>query len=79
MLGNFNGNVTISSLSDRLGSTWNHTGSTGGGNGYAFAWAFANGTGADTLTVTWSSGSTNFQAWGEFTGSGVAARRPTAL
>jgi hypothetical protein len=70
---NTNGNVTLTSLSDTLGSTWHFSTVAVGGNGYAFAWAVMTSTGANSLTNTWSDASSGSgAAYAEFTGTSVA-------
>lgn len=64
--------LTISSISDTFSTTYSSFVFSGGGNTYAIVYGFLAGTGANTMTLTWSSGSTSLAVYTEFTGSSVS-------
>lgn len=76
--GNFSGTETISAISDSFGTVYNKFVFAGGGNTYALIWGNLAGTGANTMSVTWSAGSANVTEYGEFTGTAVAAAQDAA-
>lgn len=71
-LWNFNATSTLTAISDTVGTSWTTVTIGGNGCGFALSWGFAGGTGANSLTTTWNTGTTTFEAYAEFNGSSVS-------
>jgi hypothetical protein len=65
--------LTISAFTDTVGTVYNRTlqNDSGGGNTLVTAWGFAGGSGSNSVTITWSVGTTGRGAWAQFDGSSV--------
>jgi hypothetical protein len=69
---NFNGSVTVSSIVDTFSTSYSNFRIAASGNTHIIAWGFLAGTGANTVTITWSAGTTSYTAYAEFTGASVS-------
>lgn len=70
---NTNASETITGATDTLGSTWHNFTFGSSGSTFAILWAALGGTGANSLTVTWSgAGTAGDVIFGEFTGTSVS-------